>query len=280
MQGDLRQPVGVDAGGIGDVPAGPPRLRLARVVILTVLGLAVLAIVVQLIVGFAFLNWGATDWGYDFRGYVDASRRWLHGDGFYLPRQLQGSYETELGDVLYPPTALYVFLPFLLLPAQLWWVIAIGLLAYLIWSWRPALWAVALMLACLAYPNLVNVYFQGSPVIVVAALVGAALRWKWPGALILLKPSLLPFGLIGIRTRGWWLTAGLLVILTLPLLSLIPDWLHAVFDSRGYGGLLYSARDLPLLMVPVLAYLGRTSDPGTSLPRGTPRRPNELDAVP
>lgn len=245
-------------GTVGLDEARLKRVRLARVIILTVIGLAVLALVGQLVVGFAFLNWGATDWGGDLRAYVEASRMWLHGDGFYLTRQLHGPYQTELGDVLYPPTVLYVFLPFIVLPAQLWWVLGVGLLAYVVWLWRPALWAVALILVCLAYPNNAITIFRGAPVIVVSALVGAALRWKWPGALILLKPSILPFALIGIRSRGWWLTAALLVILTLPLLSLVPDWLHAVIDSRGYGGLLYSARDLPLLMIPVFAYLGRT----------------------
>ena len=97
--------------------------------------------------------------------------------------------------------------------------------------------------------------------IVFAALVAAALRWKWPGALILLKPSILPFALIGIRTRGWWITAGILLVLTLPLIPLIPDWLRAVVDARGPDGWLYSVKDLPLLMVPVIAYLGRTRDP-------------------
>jgi hypothetical protein len=232
------------------------------VVILTVMGVAIVAIVGQLLVGFAILNWGATDWGGDLRAYVDASRAWLDGDGFYLHRQLQGPYLTELGDILYPPTALYVFMPFLVLPAQLWWVFAFGLLGFLVWSWRPGLWAIALILVCLAYPNNPITIFRGAPVIVAAALVGAALRWKWPGALILLKPSILPFALIGIRTRGWWVTAAILAVLTLPLLPLIPDWLRAVFDSRGYGGLLYSARDLPLLLIPVFAYLGRTRTPG------------------
>ena len=54
------------------------------------------------------------------------------------------------------------------------------------------------------------------------------------------------------------LTAGLLVILTLPLLPMVPAWIQTVLDSRGAGGYLYSAKDLPLLMVPVFAYLGRT----------------------
>ena len=233
--------------------------------ILTVMGLAVVAIVAQLVVGFAFLNWGGTDWGADLRGYLDATRSWLHGDGFYLPRQLQGPYVIELGDVLYPPTALYVFIPFLVLPVQLWWALGVGLLAYLIWSWRPRLLAVTCILVCLAFPNMPIVYFRGAPVIVVTALVAAALRWKWPGALILLKPSILPFALIGIRTRGWWLTAGLLVILTLPLLPLVPVWVQTVMDSRGADGWLYSVKDLPLLMVPVFAYWGRTRDPSSTL---------------
>src|SRR5207344_696635 len=103
------------------------------------------------------------------------------------------------------------------------------------------------------------------PVIVVTALVAAALRWKWPGALILLKPSILPFALIGIRTRGWWLTAGVLAILSLPLLPMVPVWVQTVLDSRGAGGFLYSAKDLPLMMVPVFASLGRTRDPSSAL---------------
>ena len=234
------------------------RVRLGRVALLSVMGVAILATVGQLFVGFRFLNWGATDWGGDLRGYTDATRMWLDGDGFYLPRQLNGPYQTELGDVLYPPTAIYLFLPFLVFPVLLWWVLPLGLLAFLIWSWRPAPWAVAVILVCIAYPNNAITIFRGAPVMVFAALVGAALRWKFPGALILLKPSILPFALIGIRTRGWWITALVVGVATIPLLGLVPDWLRAVFDSRGYGGLLYSARDLPLLVIPVFAYMGRT----------------------
>jgi hypothetical protein len=261
----------------------PARIRLERVAIFTVMGLAIVAITAQLVAGFALLNWGGTDWGGDFRGYLDATRSWLNGDGFYHPRQLHGPYTTELGDVLYPPTALFVLIPFLVLPAPIWWVIAIGLPVYLIWSWRPRPWAIALILVCLAFPNMAIVYFRGAPVIVITAVIAAALRWKWPGALLLLKPSILPFALIGIRTRGWWLTAGLLAVLTLPLLSLVPDWIHAVRDSRGNGGWLYSLKDLPLMMVPVFAWLGRTRDPETSLlrdlRRGRIRRPGVARAA-
>ncbi len=248
-------------GATGDVLTGVPWDRVAHDATLAVIGVAIFAIVAQLVIGFPYTDLGGTDWGADLRGYVEASRSWLAGDGFYLPRQLHGPYPIELGDVLYPPTMLYLFIPFLVLPYQLWWVLAVGLLGFVVWSWRPALWAVALILVCLAFPDQPVLYFRGAPVIVFAALVAAALRWKWPGALILLKPSILPFALIGIRTRGWWITAGILLVLTLPLIPLIPDWLRAVVDARGPAGWLYSVKDLPLLMVPVIAYLGRTRNP-------------------
>lgn len=259
-----------EVAATGHVLPSVPWSRVARGATLTVMGVAILAIVAQLWIGFPYTNLAGTDWGADLRGYVDASRSWLAGDGFYLPRQLHGPYPIELGDVLYPPTALYLFVPFLVLPYQLWWVLAVGLLGYVVWAWRPALWAVASILVCLAFPDQPVLYFRGAPVIVFAALVAAALRWKWPGALILLKPSILPFALIGIRTRGWWIAAAILLVLTLPVIPLIPDWLRAIVDARGPDGWLYSVKDLPLLMVPVIAYLGRTRDPKLTIAR--PRR--------
>ena len=262
-----------ETGATGDVAWN----RVARIATITVMGVAILAIVAQLLIGFPYSNLGGTDWGADLRGYVEASRSWLAGNGFYLPRQLHGPYPIALGDVLYPPTALYLFIPFLVLPYQLWWVLAVGLLAFVIWSWRPALWAVASILVCLAFPNQPVLYFRGAPVIVFAALVAAALRWGWPGALIMLKPSIMPFALIGIRTRGWWITTGILLVLTLPLIPLIPDWLRAVVDARGPDGWLYSVKDLPLLMVPVIAYLGRTRNPHLTIVR--PRRSDHRGAA-
>ena len=233
-------------------------LDLERVVVRTVIGLSLLAIVTELVVGFAYLNWASTDWGGDLRYYTDATRRWLAGEAFYLPRQLAGPYEIQMGDILYPPTAIYLFLPFVFLPSQLWWALAIVIPAYAFWVWRPAGWAIALICLCLAVPNLPNGYFRGSPAIMVAALVAAGLLWKWPGALILLKPSVFPFALIGIRSRGWWITIAVLGLITLPVVTLVPDWIRVVIDGRSPAGWLYSLRDVPLLLVPVIAYLGRS----------------------
>ena len=90
----------------GGVLTGFPWNRVARHVTLAVIGVAIFAIAAQLVIGFPYANQGGTDWGADLRGYVEASRSWLAGDGFYLPRQLHGPYPIELGDVLYPPTVL------------------------------------------------------------------------------------------------------------------------------------------------------------------------------
>lgn len=100
-------------------------------------------------------------------------------------------------------------------------------------------------------------------------MIAAGLRWRWPGALVLLKPSLLPFALLGICTRGWWVAVTGLLLLTLPVLAMIPDWLRAVFDAQGSGGRLHSANELPLMMIPILAWLGSRRSLGRlSLPGG------------
>ena len=53
----------------------------------------------------------------DFDLYMAATRSWLSGLGFYHPYQLSGPYEITPGDILYPPVALLLFVPFTVLPA-------------------------------------------------------------------------------------------------------------------------------------------------------------------
>jgi hypothetical protein len=79
--------------------------------------------------------------GMDFGIYVDRTRDWLAGDGFYLPYQLAGPYDVTASSPppsLYPPPLLLSTVPFALgLPAVLWWAIPIGVMA---WSLRSAPW--------------------------------------------------------------------------------------------------------------------------------------------
>src|SRR5690348_5487772 len=68
--------------------------------------------------------------GGDMNLYLDAARHWLGGGSFYLDRQLAGPYEITGGDVLYPPVALALFVPFTVLPAVLWFAIPLAIVGW------------------------------------------------------------------------------------------------------------------------------------------------------
>ena len=50
--------------------------------------------------------------GVDFTLYRDVTIRWLGGGPYFEPYQLAGPYQISAGDVLYPPVALWLFVPF------------------------------------------------------------------------------------------------------------------------------------------------------------------------
>ena len=85
-----------------------------------------LVIVLELVAGFSQLGWGRYV-GTDYQIYMDAARRWLDGGSYFLPRQLGGSYDIQSGDVLYPPVALWLFVPFTMLPPVVWWITPVGI---------------------------------------------------------------------------------------------------------------------------------------------------------
>jgi hypothetical protein len=84
------------------------------------------------------LDWFTTspDWSV----CVDAAQRWLATGAFFLPRQLNGPYQQLLGDVLYPPTGLYLFVPFSFLPRLAWFIAPLAIVAASLWRLRPTPW--------------------------------------------------------------------------------------------------------------------------------------------
>jgi ABC-type transport system involved in cytochrome c biogenesis permease component len=85
----------------------------------------------------------------------------------------------------------------------------------------------------------------------------------------LIKPSLFPFALFGANRRSWWLALAAFAALSLPFGSMWADWVASVVNSRG-GGILYSALEIPMLLLPLVAWLGRTDhrrEPGTNVRR-------------
>ncbi len=227
---------------------------------LTVAVVALVAAAVEFAYGVAqlgYLSW----WGFDLDIYRAAAERVLAGGSWFLDGQLHGAYQIANGDVLYPPVAVLGFLPFLVLPTAVFVAVPVAIVVAFIRRCRPGGIALAVIAVCVMWPTSQMRTISANPVLWMAAFAALALRYRWPGALVLLKPSLLPFALIGVRSRWWWVAAAGLVLLSLPFLADTLRYPSVVLDSRG-GGLTYSLPDLPLMAIPIVAWLGRTRRPG------------------
>jgi len=253
---------------------GLPRTRSTAIV----LSVAVFAIPLA----FAFLIPDPLEQplGVDFVLYRDVAARWLAGGPYFEPYQLAGPYDIRAGDVLYPPVGLLLFVPFAVLPVALawplWWALPIGATAWAIWRLRPRPEAWPLIALCIAWPTTLLKTWTGNPVIWSVGALALGMIYCWPSVFVLLKPSLAPFALFGANRRNWWLALAAFAGLCLPFGSLWVDWVASVVNSRG-GGLLYSALEIPMLLIPLVAWLGRAQQP--SARQGTPARPTvERDA--
>ncbi len=205
---------------------------------------------------------GAATWttwldGRDFVLYRDATARWLASGQFYETYQLAGPYGIAHGAVLYPPVALLLFAPFTVLPGVLWWLIPIALIAYVLWDLRPSAIGWLVIAACIAWPATLIKLSTGNPVLWIVAAVALGIRFGWPAVLVLVKPTLAPFAVIGIRRRGWWIAAATLGALSVPFWGMWVDWLVVLGNSRG-SGIYYSVAELPMLALPIVADITRT----------------------
>jgi hypothetical protein len=205
--------------------------------------------------------------GVDYQLYRDVTARWLAGGPYFEPYQVAGPYDIRAGDVLYPPVALWLFVPFAAatgtlaaIAAVLWFAIPLVLTALAV-GWlrpRPAVWP--LIALCLTNPTTLLKIWTGNPVIwsmaamAIAVLAGSS---RFAAPFVLLKPSLAPFALFGLNRRAWWIGLAAFLLLCLPFGALWADWVGSVLNSRG-GGLLYSTLEIPMLLLPLVAWLGRT----------------------
>jgi hypothetical protein len=205
---------------------------------------------------------GPSNWrvaiGMDLDFYAQAAAKLLSGGDWYADRQLHGPYEiVPFVDVLYPPAAAWIFAPFNILPVGVLLALAIATITWLIRDWRPAPWTWPLMAVCLVWPLTLLKGISGNSSLLVMMAFGLGLRFGWPSALILLKPSFLPMVLIGVRTRGWWITVGVVVVASLPFLADALRYPRVILDSRSVDGVLYSLNDLPTMLIPAIAWAGR-----------------------
>ncbi len=229
-----------------------PRVRFALLVVSLVILVFPLIDVLRAAAKPAFNGYA----GIDFVMYMDAARRWLEGGSYFHPYQLAGPYPLQMGDVLYPPNALLLFVPFAVLPAVvsavLWWAVPLGTTAAVVWRLRPSPVAWPFLALCVFWPPFVARIVAGNPVMwaMAAVALGFLVRWAFLGVLI--KPSLFPFALLGVRDRGWWIGLAVLILVSIPFGALWIDWVRSVVNATG-GGLLYSMQDVPILLLPVIA---------------------------
>jgi hypothetical protein len=212
----------------------------------------------------------------DFNQYSAHARRWLATGELYLPHQLAGP-GVEHGDPLYPPVIVYLLVPFLWLPAILWWIIPLAVTTVAIASFRPAAWTWPLLAFALLWPRTPALIYFGNPGMWVVAVIAAGLRFRWPGPLVLVKPSLAPFALAGFGTRGWLATLLLMAVSAIPLGELWFD--YATVLSNAQLSLAYSLADLPFALAPVVAWMGRTKPTNSAWNQAETWRPNSLARV-
>ena len=206
--------------------------------------------------------------GVDFAQYRDHVERFLHGGGLYLPWQFDGPYEivpARVGQLdhasppLYPPWIVVLVAPFLVLPHVLWWLVPAGVVGYVLWRLQPGAWAWAAIAVLALYPRTPIAVLYGNPVIWATAALAAGMLWRWPAVLVLIKPSLLPFALVGAQSRSWWIALALVAVASLAMLPLWPDFVTAMTNAQAttLHGVDYLTGEWPAAVALVIAGLSR-----------------------
>lgn len=212
-----------------------------------------LVVVVAIMVTWPLRHWPRL--GGDYQLYMDATRSWLGGGPFYHPWQLEPyaiSFTAgELGatSILYPPYALALFVPFTFLPPVLWWAVPLTLIAYGLRDVSG--WRLVALLVAMVLPASLSVVANGNPAMWSAAFLVMAARWPWAGVFVLLKPTLAPFAVRGIRSRGWWVGLAGIGVLSLALWPLTLEYVEVIGNATGpYASPLYSlATFVPLALL-------------------------------
>jgi hypothetical protein len=240
--------------------AAPRRIEAPdgrRVALLTLTGLLLLYGAVQ----FTYvLGYGAR-MGYtggDAERFIASAVRWASGGSFYFPVQLAGRYVPDGDVMLYPPLAIYLFLPFAILPRVLWWALPLAIIAATFWRLRPAylVWPILAAIWCLV-PTQAGL-MSGNANMWMTAFVALAV-WRGPAAVALaMKPTVFPIALLFARDRHWWLALGIVGLAAIPFGRL---WLDYVTITRNLDApLSYSLDVYPMLFSPLIAYLARNKD--------------------
>lgn len=182
----------------------------------------------------------------DYANFRTYGERFLATGSLYLDRQLAGPYDWLAAPglpCLYPPLIAYVVVPLVWLPALLWWLVPLAVVAGAAVRSRPPAWSWPLLALAL-----------GTPQTALTVWVGGSGMWVWAAlavggpatALLVLKPPVAAFALLGVRHRSWWLAVGALALASLPLAE---EWArYAVAVGNAVGDSPVRLADLPALL--------------------------------
>lgn len=230
--------------------------RAGRIVLLATTGV-ILGVAVAVFVQIWQSDSARGNIGEDFNFYVSLGRRWLETGVLYGDRQLTGEpYHIEINvDNLYPPPVILFFAAFVFLPWFTWYLVPIGLVACSIWRHRPASWTWPLMAFCVLWPRTQGSFVVGNSDLWSAGLVAAGTIWGWPSVLGLFKPAFAPVALIGIRRRSWWIALAVVAAVSIPFLAYWQQYVTVA--SNWEAPITRSLPNVPILLIPILAWLGR-----------------------
>lgn len=190
----------------------------------------------------------------DHEIYYQAALRIREGGPVYPPFQLEGPYTVHQLPELYPPPTIFgLIVPMSFLPAAAWWILPLAIIVGVVVAYRPTLEGWALILLCLSIERTWVSIAAGNPVMYVAAAMAIATRWRWVSIFALLKPTLAPFALLGIRSRAWWVALGAFAVVSLAMLPLWLDYLIAIRNLRT-SDVLYLVDNIPLVVIPLIAW--------------------------
>jgi hypothetical protein len=94
------------------------------------------------------------------------------------------------------------------------------------------------------------------------AFVAAGAVWGWPAVAIAFKPTFAPLALIGASRRSTWLGAIPVAIFVIVTWGLWADWLTVIEDASLAPT--YSLLNVPLVAIPVVAWLGKGPRPASN----------------
>ena len=88
-----------------------------------------------------------------------------------------------------------------------------------------------------------------------AAAVAGGIRWGWPAALLVIKPTFLPLALVGVRRREFWFAMAAVAIVSIPMAALWLDYVHALRNVTIDAE--YSLGSIPLVLSHLVAWMLR-----------------------